>query len=119
YGRGWREGLRSGHHRNTGKHPGRCYRRLDYWRRRDAGGATYFKFVYGQYRIRHHDPGAAFQTYRFDGQRRQGMTRDVAIDNSVVRKSGHRSQHWVVAQREWIVFAILMSIAWTVPLVAG
>lgn len=47
------------------------------------------------------------------------MTRDVAIDNPVVRKRGHRSQHWVVAQREWIVFAILMSIAWTVPLVAG
>lgn len=47
------------------------------------------------------------------------MTRDIAIDNPVSRKGGHRSQHWVVAQREWIVFAILMSLAWTVPLVAG
>jgi branched-chain amino acid transport system permease protein len=47
------------------------------------------------------------------------MTRDATIDNPVAPKDSHRSQHWVMAQREWIVFAILMSIAWAVPLVAG
>jgi branched-chain amino acid transport system permease protein len=47
------------------------------------------------------------------------MTHDAAMDKPVLRLRASRSQHWTVTHREWIVFAILMSIAWGVPLAAG
>ncbi len=47
------------------------------------------------------------------------MTRNVAAGKADSRPGLTEPKHWASTHREWLVFAVLMSIAWGVPLLGG